>query len=65
MNPDTCEEVIQGLVDTLVKGGAILTNYFGNRDFDNPEHINMDKERVKKILVRAGLRPVTTQFWQK
>jgi len=65
MNPETCEEELGKLVDMLIVGGALITNYFQNRDYANPQHINMDKGSVRRMLVRLGLRAVTTQFWQK
>ena len=65
MNPNNCEEELGGLVEVLRDGGAIMTNYLQNGDYDSPEHINMDKTRVKKILVKLGVHPITSQFWVK
>lgn len=65
MNPATCIAEITTLVDCLKPNGGLVTNYLENQDVSNPEHINMDKERVQKLLVSLGIRPITSQFWVK
>ncbi len=65
MDPEKCEEELRDLISRLKEGGMILMNYFENQDYANPEHTNMDKERVKKILVSLGVYPITTQVWIK
>jgi len=65
MNPEGLEEEMEGIIGMLKVGGVILTNYFDNRDYTNPQHINMDKGRVRRTMVRLGLRAVTIYFWQK
>ena len=65
MNPVTCETEIATLVDCLKPEGALVMNYLENKDFANAEHINMDKERIQKLLVSLGVRPITSHFWVK
>jgi 2-polyprenyl-3-methyl-5-hydroxy-6-metoxy-1,4-benzoquinol methylase len=49
----------------LKEGGAFITNYFWNRDFQNPEHISMDQPAVKKYLVSLGIYPSNEFLWVK
>jgi len=59
------EEILSKVYDSLKKGGALITNYFSNADFDNPEHISMDHDAVKSYLVSIGLYPVNEILWVK
>lgn len=50
----------------LIKGdGAIITNFFLNQDYDNTEHINMDKEGVKQFLIGRSFYPINDVVWLK
>lgn len=49
----------------LKNKGAFITNYFGNNDYDNPEHISMDKKAVSDFLKSQGLYPVNEILWVK
>jgi len=65
MDPDKCEEEIGRLVKALKLSGSIITNYFQNVDYHNPEHINMNKSKIRKLFMRLGLQPLTISMWQK
>lgn len=57
--------VLHKVTKTLLPGGALITNFFMNMDYDNPEHINMDKEGVKKFLVGQDVYPENKWVWRK
>jgi hypothetical protein len=46
------------VIGSLKEGGGIITNYFQNQDYANPEHVSMDKPAVKKFLVEHGVYPI-------
>ncbi len=52
-------------VDRLKEGGALITNYWLNQDYANPEHISMDKDAVKTFLVNKGIYPISDILWVK
>ena len=62
---DNWKEMIEKVAFCLKDNGVILTNYFQNVDYDNPEHINMDKESVTNHLVSLGLYPLSEMTWVK
>lgn len=49
----------------LKDNGALITNYFDNQDYENPEHVSMDKDAVKKHLISLGLYPHNQYLWVK
>lgn len=49
----------------LKENGALITNYFDNQDYENPEHVSMDKDAVKKHLISLGLYPHNQYLWVK
>lgn len=55
--------MLDKIIDRLKDGGAIITNYFRNRDFNNPEHISMDHAAVKRHLTFRGVYPVNDLLW--
>ena len=57
--------ILDNLFNRLRNGGALITNYFFNADFSNPEHINMDHEAVKKFIVEHGIYPINLVAWIK
>ena len=59
------KETLDKVAFCLKDNGVILTNYFQNVDYDNPEHINMDKEAVTNHLVSLGLYPLSEMTWVK
>jgi 2-polyprenyl-3-methyl-5-hydroxy-6-metoxy-1,4-benzoquinol methylase len=56
-------EVLSLAIDSLTDEGAIITNYFLNDDYDNPEHVSMDQEAVKEFLRSSGLYPYNNLVW--
>ncbi len=62
--PDWREDVGK-VCDLLKDGGALITNYFLNRDFDNPEHISMDHKAVQEFLISKGVYPINLILWTK
>jgi SAM-dependent methyltransferase len=59
------DEVLTEVVGKLKPNGCILTNYFFNADYDNAEHISMDKEAVKNHLISLGVYPLNEAIWIK
>lgn len=59
------EPVLEKIVDALKNDGALITNYFRNQDYDNPEHVSMDKGAVKQFLVSRGVYPLNEMVWIK
>lgn len=57
------EETLEHLLDHLKPNGAVLTNFFLNRDFDNPEHVSMNHDAVRGFLVSRGVYPFTDVLW--
>lgn len=47
------------------KSGVLLTNYFQNQDYENPEHVSMNKAAVKGHLISLGLYPMNEYQWIK
>ena len=59
------KDILGRICDSLKDNGVIITNYFMNLDYDNPEHVSMDKEAVKKFLVTKGVYPLNQVLWTK
>lgn len=59
------KETLAKVLSKLKPGGMFVTNYFILNDYDNPEHINMDKRAVKKFLVENDMTPGNQMFWRK
>ena len=57
--------VLSEVISRIKDGGVLVTNYFSNRDFNNPEHISMDHEAVRKFLIGMGLQSSSEVFWVK
>lgn len=59
----------KGILNTvnehLEENGALITNYFDNEDYTNPEHVSMDKNAVKEHLVSLGIYPHNNYLWVK
>lgn len=59
----------QGVLDKvnehLKDRGALVTNYFDNRDFKNPEHVSMDHAAVRNRLIELGIYPINRYLWTK
>jgi len=59
------EEVLGEILPRLKDKGMILTNFFINTDFNNPEHVNMDHAAVKKFFIKHGIYPINDLMWVK
>jgi hypothetical protein len=59
------EGFLLNLIGKLKDNGSIVTNFMHNHDVYNYEHINMDKEEVKKILIDNGVYPLNKMLWTK
>lgn len=59
------KEVLDAVCASLKDKGALVTNYFGNQDYKNPEHISMDKQAVKDFLISKGVYPLNEVLWVK
>jgi 2-polyprenyl-3-methyl-5-hydroxy-6-metoxy-1,4-benzoquinol methylase len=53
------------VISRIKVGGVLATNYFSNRDFNNPEHVSMDHEAVRRFLVGNGMQSDSKVFWVK
>lgn len=58
-------EVLAKVVASIKPNGGLITNYFRNQDYANPEHVSMDKQAVKKFLIDSGVYPVNDFIWVK
>ena len=65
MEPDTLEEELANIVGRMPEKGGLLTNFFFNQNFDNPEHIMMDKARTYVAFDRLGLRQLGAMLFAK
>jgi hypothetical protein len=59
------EGVLATVERHLKDKGALVTNYFDNQDYLNPEHVSMDKNAVKKHLIALGIYPHNQYLWVK
>lgn len=59
------EPVLDNIFGRIKEGGAVITNFFRNMDFDNSEHINMDHKSVMKFFYSRKLIPRTEHIWFK
>lgn len=60
------KEVLTDIASRLKdRTGALITNFFQNQDYLNPEHVNMDKQGVKAHLLSLGIYPVNEYLWAK
>lgn len=50
---------------SLKPDGAVVVDFFQNHDFDNPEHITMNHEEVKKYFISNGLTELNSFLWTK
>lgn len=59
------EKPLGEICDRLKQRGVLITNYFLNTDYENPEHVSMDKEVVQKFLVSKGIYALNQVLWVK
>jgi len=57
--------VLDRVIDSLKPGGVIITDYFSNMDFNNPEHISMDHAAVRAYLLSKGIDRSNEFIWVK
>lgn len=60
--PDAAASAVK-LGGLLKRDGILITNYFVLNDTENPEHISMDRDAVKKALLDMGIFPVNPIMW--
>lgn len=56
---------VSEIVSRLKPDGFFVTNYFILEDWGNPEHINKDKDGIRKYLVDNGVYPINQMLWIK
>jgi 2-polyprenyl-3-methyl-5-hydroxy-6-metoxy-1,4-benzoquinol methylase len=59
------QSTLNDVAKHLKENGALVTNYFDNEDYTNPEHVSMDKGAVQKHLISLGLYPHNNYLWVK
>jgi hypothetical protein len=59
------EQVLDNVIGRMVEKGVFFTNYLNNRDFNNPEHINMDHNTVIEFLMNHNMIPKSDGIWIK
>ena len=59
------QSVLTKVIASIKDGGGLITNYFRNQDYANPEHVSMDKPAVKKFLIENGMYPINDFVWVK
>ena len=57
--------IIDRMVESLKPNGCIITNFLLNQDYQNVEHVNMDKKAVTSYLVSKGIFPLNEVMWIK
>ena len=57
--------VLDDILDKLKPNGVLLTDYFTNMDFINPEHISMDHDAVREYFESKGLQRENDYIWVK
>lgn len=51
--------------ECLKPEGVIVTNFIMNHNYENPEHIFMDKRAFKDHMLALGLFPLNAAVWKK
>jgi len=57
--------VLDQAIGRLQPDGVFVTNFFSNRDFNNPEHINMDHAAVQAFMLERNVFPINDLVWVK
>jgi 2-polyprenyl-3-methyl-5-hydroxy-6-metoxy-1,4-benzoquinol methylase len=57
--------IIDRMAESLNDNGVIITNFMLNQDYENAEHVNMDKRGVTDYLVSKGIYPLNQVVWIK
>lgn len=59
------EYILDNVIGRIKQNGVLLTNYFDNHDYANPEHINMEHQKVMDFLLSRHMIPRSMRVWQK
>jgi SAM-dependent methyltransferase len=59
------EGVLDNALGRLKEKGVLLTNFFDNYDYQNPEHINMNHAGVAQFLADRKMIPKSNTIWMK
>ena len=59
------KEVLDNVIGRMNEKAVLVTNYFRNTDYENPEHISMNKGEVMKFLLSRNMVPISQMLWQK
>jgi SAM-dependent methyltransferase len=59
------EVVLDDAIGRLKEKGVLVTNYFSNSDFANPEHISMNHNAVSLFLASRHMVPKSSMLWIK
>lgn len=62
---DDWREVLDNIIGRMREKSMLITNFFGNKAYDNVEHVNMDHDAVMKFLLSRHMIPRTEKLWQK
>ena len=57
--------VLKDICDRMKQEAILITNYFLNENYDNPEHISMDHKAVEALLMEQGLFSTNKIIWVK
>lgn len=58
-------ETLDDVIGRIKERGVLITNYFGNQDYNNPEHISMDHKAVADFMASRGMVPKSNMIWIK
>ena len=59
------EKTLDNIVGRIKEKGILITNYFYNRNYKNPEHISMNHQPVMDFLLSRNMIPRSNSLWQK
>lgn len=59
------EKTLDEVIGRLKEKGVLITNFFSNHDYNNPEHITMDHNAVAKFLSSRNMIPKSNMAWIK
>ncbi|MFX0199625.1 MAG: class I SAM-dependent methyltransferase [Candidatus Hodarchaeota archaeon] len=59
------EPVLKNICSRIKDERLLITNYFLNENYNNVEHISMDKDAVSKCLMDCGLFSINRIIWVK
>lgn len=57
--------LLDKVIDRLKPSGRIITNFFHNFDFDNPEHVSLDHDAVRAYLASRGFSLDGELVWSR